>query len=59
YIKDENKVEIHKVREVGDVGLINQAVIQTIQHGGKVYILPEDSMPAEGSAVNAVFRYEM
>ncbi|MTI23312.1 hypothetical protein E1176_19945 [Fulvivirga sp. RKSG066] len=59
YIEDTNKIEIHEVRTTGDASLINLAATETINHGGKVFILPEDQMPSSNSAVNAIYRYEM
>ncbi|MEP2772603.1 MAG: hypothetical protein ABJH05_10665 [Fulvivirga sp.] len=59
YIKEENKIDIEEVRRVGDTGLLNKAAVETINHGGKVYLVPEDEMPVNGTIINAVYRYEM
>lgn len=59
YINEENKIDIEDVRRVGDTGLLNKAAVETINHGGIVYLVPEDEMPVENTIVNAVYRYEM
>ena len=47
---------IHEEEEDGDDNLTNQVVIQTISHGGQVYLLDAEKMPAEAKMV-AVLRY--
>jgi len=60
YLPDENKIKVSEVRTVGDVGLLNKAAVETVNHGGTVYLIPEnEEMPSEQSIVNAVYRYEM
>lgn len=59
YLKEENKIDIEDVRRVGDTGLLNKAAVETINHGGIVYLVPEDEMPVKNTIVNAVYRYEM
>ena len=57
YQKDTHSIDIHEVRKLGDTDLLNLAAVETVNHGGKVYILPEDRMPVSNSEVNAIFRY--
>lgn len=59
YFPDDNKVKINEVRNIGDVGLLNKAAVETINHGGKVYIVPGDEMPFPNTTVAAAYRYEM
>lgn len=47
---------LHKQEEPGDDCLTNQAVVQTILHGGEAYIVDQDKMPVEGEMA-AVLRY--
>jgi len=47
---------MHAQEEPGDDCLTNQAVVQTILHGGKAYMVDQDKMPAEGEMA-AVLRY--
>jgi hypothetical protein len=55
---DENTSELNlDGTEGGDVDdLLDEALIKTIRNGGEVYVLDEDTMPAQ-SVVAAVFRY--
>jgi hypothetical protein len=48
-----------KGRQTGtteDEDLVNDAVIQTILHGGQVFVAPNGKMP-QGSAVAAIYRF--
>jgi hypothetical protein len=47
---------MHKEEEPGDDCLTNQAVVQTILHGGRAYMVDRDKMPAEGEMA-AILRY--
>ncbi|HEV2480016.1 MAG TPA: hypothetical protein VGS79_10125 [Puia sp.] len=47
---------MHKQEEPGDDCLTNQAVVQTILHGGEAYMVDQDKMPA-GGEMAAVLRY--
>jgi hypothetical protein len=47
---------LHKKEEPGDDCLTNQAVIQTILHGGEAYMVDREKMPA-GGEMAAVLRY--
>lgn len=47
---------MHKQEEPGDDCLTNQAVVQTILHGGEAYMVEAEKMPA-GGEMAAVLRY--
>jgi hypothetical protein len=47
---------LHKEEEPGDDCLTNQAVVQTILHGGEAYMVDPEKMPA-GGEMAAVLRY--
>lgn len=47
---------LHKEEEPGDDCLTNQAIVQTILHGGEAYMVDPEKMPAEGEMA-AVLRY--
>lgn len=51
-----NQLNLHATRENGDDCMLDKAAIQTILHGGHVYLLPKDKMP-KGSTVAALMRY--
>lgn len=57
--RDTGKVEIHDQRRPGDVDLINEAAINTILHGGTLYLVPRDQLPdgSHGKIVNATLRW--
>jgi hypothetical protein len=50
-----NKVFFHETRQPESYDLLNFAAIQTLLHGGSVYVLPKERMPGEWIA--AIFRY--
>jgi len=47
---------IHEQQEAGDDCLTNQALVQTLLHGGAAYMVDKEKMPMEGQMV-AVLRY--
>lgn len=49
-------VEIHAGHETGNEDLLDLAAIQTLTHGGNVFAIPVDQMPA-GVQVAAILRY--
>jgi hypothetical protein len=51
-----NEPVLHKQEEPGDDCLTNQAVVQTILHGGDAYMVEPDKMPASGEMA-AVLRF--
>lgn len=51
-----NQLTVHDVEETGDDCLLNNIIIQTIQHKGDVFILDKEQMPAE-SILAASLRY--
>ena len=51
-----NKLVMHASREDGDDCLIEKAAIQTILHGGEVYITEKDKMP-KGAVIAALLRF--
>jgi hypothetical protein len=51
-----NKLNMHAEREEGDDCLVEKAAIQTILHGGEVFILEKEKMP-KGATIAALLRY--
>jgi hypothetical protein len=51
-------VTVSKEHKPPHVSLLNLVAIQTILHGGMVYLLEPEEMPYQGSKVNALLRYE-
>lgn len=51
-----NELVLHDTQENGDECLIDRAVIKTLLHGGEVFLLPQEKMPA-GTPLAAVMRY--
>jgi len=47
---------LHRDEEPGDDCLTNQAVVQTILHGGEAFVVDREKMPADGEMA-AVLRY--
>lgn len=56
YDADSDAVHVHEAPQPGDEDLINLAAIQTVVHGGTVYAVPSEQMPA-GYQVAALLRY--
>lgn len=56
YTSRPEEAVIHEQEEDGDDCLTNQAVVQTLLHGGDAYIVDKEKMPMEGQMV-AVLRY--
>lgn len=54
---DKNEIIIHEKAEPNDVDLIDFAASHTIQHRGKVQVLPTGILPA-GSVMAAIFHHE-
>jgi len=52
----ENKLEIHANKQPGDECLLNQAAINTINNGGRIYLLDKENMPKE-SVIAASLRF--
>jgi hypothetical protein len=50
-----DEISFHGDRQVDSYDLLNFAAVQTLLHGGSVFVLPHEKMPGESSA--AVFRY--
>ena len=50
------EVEAHEDRDRGDEDLLNYAAVQTLLHGGSVYVVRPDQLPEETCAA-AVLRY--
>lgn len=57
YDKVANRVEIRQEFDSGAVALMNLAAVQTFLHGGRVYLMEEEELPASYSKMNALFRY--
>lgn len=53
-----NEVVLHKSYVKGDEDLANKAAVETLLHGGEVYITSDFRMPFRSGDVAAVFRYE-
>lgn len=51
-----NRIDMHVSQEDGDDCLIEKAAVQTILHGGEVFILEKDKMP-KGATLAALLRY--
>lgn len=51
-----NQLNMHSEREDGDDCLVEKAAIQTVLHGGEVFILEKDKMP-RGATIAALMRY--
>lgn len=51
-----NTVHVHSTAKFGDEDLLDVAAIQTLRHGGAVYAVEREKMPAE-AMIAAVFRY--
>ena len=54
--RDQNSVQIHSQREVGDEDLIDLAALHTLTNGGTVYAVEQEDIP-EHQAIAAVLRY--
>ncbi len=52
-----NQVVLHKHYMKGDEDLANKAAVETILHGGEVYVTSDFRMPVKSSDIAAVFRY--
>ncbi len=50
------EVHLHDTEEPGDEDLLNAAAIQTVLHGGTVYVVSQEEVPADVPAA-ALFRY--
>lgn len=50
-----NEAVLHENRAPGSFDLLNFAAIQTLLHGGSVFVLPKDRVP--GKLIAAVYRY--
>ena len=59
YQQDTNKIAIDAIHKVGNTDLLNKAAVETVKHGGSVYVVDEEDMLEKGSSVSAVFRYTM
>lgn len=53
---EQRKLERHIHRKDDSIDLTNQAIVQTLLHGGTVDCLPEDDMP-DNADMAALFRY--
>jgi len=51
-----NQLTQHATREDGDDCLIEKAVLQTVLHGGDIYVLDKEKMP-KGATIAAQLRY--
>lgn len=51
-----NQLNMHAAKEDGDDCLLEKAAVQTVLHGGEVYILEKDKMP-KGATIAALLRY--
>jgi hypothetical protein len=51
-----NGLVMHAEREEGDDCLVEKAAVQTVLHGGEVFILDKDKMP-KGATIAALMRY--
>ncbi|HYG20604.1 MAG TPA: hypothetical protein VD816_16810 [Ohtaekwangia sp.] len=54
--EQDNELVIHETQQDGDECLLDKAVIQTLLHGGEVFIVPKEKMPAD-SKLAALMRY--
>jgi len=53
-----NQVVLHKSYMKGDEDLANKAAIETLLHGGQVFMTSGSGMPEQTRDIAAVFRYE-
>lgn len=51
-----NRLDMHAEREPGDDCLLEKAAIQTILHGGEVFVMEKEKMP-KGATIAALLRY--
>jgi hypothetical protein len=51
-----NRLDLHQLAQPGDEELFDTAAVQTFRHGGTVYVVAPDQVPA-GASLAAVFRY--
>ena len=51
-----HQVRAHRQERAGDEDLINAAAVETLRHGGNVYVIPANRIP-HGSQMAAVMRY--
>lgn len=58
YNEKDHQIETHKVRRMGDSDLFNLAAGHTINQGGKVYLVDDESMPQKNTEINGIFRYD-
>ncbi len=49
-------IDLHKKPELSDTELLDLCAVRTLDHGGQVHVLEQDSMPGKAPAA-AVFRY--
>jgi hypothetical protein len=57
FIEQTNTAITTATPETSTDDLINLAVVQTIQQGGKVLVLPEEEMPTSNTPIAAMLRY--
>jgi hypothetical protein len=48
YDPAEGHLEMHEAPMPGDDELLNLTAVQTLRHGGTVYLLPQEEMPERG-----------
>lgn len=51
------KVRIDDEKQMSNASLLNLATVKTFQQNGKVYLMEENEMPADGTIANAILRY--
>lgn len=56
FTPDENQVELHQQKEIGDEDLMDFAAIHTLLNGGTVYAVEPEAVP-DNTPLAAVFRY--
>ncbi|MBD2432478.1 MULTISPECIES: hypothetical protein [Fischerella] len=56
FTPDENQVELHQHKEIGDEDLMDFAAIHTLLNGGTVYAVEPQAVP-DNTPIAAVFRY--
>lgn len=59
YDAEKHSIKIDNEKKIDNACLLNKAAIETIRHGGKVYIMESDEMPEKNTLTNATFRYEV
>lgn len=55
--RERNEVTLHGPESAEGEDLFDRAAVDTIRHGGRVYAVPEERVPARDAAAAAILRY--